>query len=192
MAGRRSLAPNPAGTHFLRDRAIIAELIRSSGVGPGDLVFDLGAGYGAITSGLAATGARVIAVEIDDRLAGRLERRFTDHPNVRVLQGDARLIPLPRRRFHVVASIPFAATTSLLRRLLGDPAVPLAGADLIIGWGAAKSLTSPVPRHRELARWRGRYRITLVRRIPAASFSPLPGADAAHVSIRPARGQRNR
>lgn len=132
MAGRRWLAPNPAGAHFLRDRAITGELIRSSGIGPGDLVFDLGAGYGAITARLAATGARVIAVELDARLAGHLERRFSDDANVRVVHGDARRIPLPRRRFHVVANVPFAATTALLRRLLGDHAIRLAGADLII------------------------------------------------------------
>jgi hypothetical protein len=48
--------------------------------GQGDLVFDLGAGYGAITTALAASGARVIAVERDQRLAGRLRRRFDGHP----------------------------------------------------------------------------------------------------------------
>lgn len=185
MAGRRWLAPNAAGAHFLRNRAIAGELIRSSGVGPGDLVFDLGAGYGAITAGLAATGARVIAVEIDARLAGRLERRFSGDANVRVVRGDARQIPLPRRRFHVVSSIPFAATTALLRRLLGNPAMPLAGADLITGWGAAKGLTAAVPRNREISRWRSRYRISLMRRIPAASFSPPPETGAAHVRVRP-------
>lgn len=184
MAGRRSLAPNPAGAHFLRDRAITAELIRSAGIGPCDLVFDLGAGYGALTAGLATTGARVIAVEIDARLAGRLQRRFSSDANVRVIRGDIRVIPLPRRRFHVVASMPFSATTALLRRLLGDPGVRLAGADLIIGWGAASKFTEPVPR-REVARWRARYRIALVRRVPAASFSPRPATDAAHVRIRP-------
>lgn len=195
MAGRRPLPPNPAGTHFLRDRAITAELIRCSGIGTGDLVVDLGAGYGAITARLAVTGAQVLAIERDDHLARRLERRFGHDPAIRVVHADVRRVPLPRRRFHVVASIPFAATTALLRRLLGDPAVRLAGAELIIGWGAAKGLTGPVPRSREAARWRARYRIALVRRIPAASFSPPPGTDAAHVSIRPvrhARGPRNR
>ena len=73
MPGRPPAAPNPAGAHFLHDRALIARLVRASGAGPGELVFDLGAGYGAITTALAASGARVIAVERDQRrqLAGR-------------------------------------------------------------------------------------------------------------------------
>lgn len=126
-AAREHSRPNAAGAHFLRDRPLIGQLVRSSGAGDGDLVLDLGAGYGAITSALAQAGARVIAVERDPGLAGRLRRRFGEHPGVRVVEADLRAIPLPRREFLVVANPPFSATTALLRRLLGDRAVPLAG-----------------------------------------------------------------
>jgi 23S rRNA (adenine-N6)-dimethyltransferase len=115
------------------------------------LVLDLGAGYGAITSALAQAGARVIAVERDPGLAGRLERRFADRPGVRVVPADLRSVPLPRREFSVVANPPFSVTTDLLRRLLGDPAVQLAGAELVVQWGAAKWLASPRPRDAETA-----------------------------------------
>ena len=181
--------PNPRGEHYLTDRRVIGEFVRSAGVGQGDLVFDLGAGFGALTGPLAATGARVIAVEIDPALAGRLRRRFAadDESLVSVVEADLRRIPLPRRPFSVVANPPFALTTWLCRRLLGDPAVKLAGADLMLEWGAAKGLAEAQAgsREREQSRWAARYEIKLVRRIPAASFSPVPAADAAHVSIRP-------
>jgi 23S rRNA (adenine-N6)-dimethyltransferase len=148
-------------------------------------VLDLGAGYGAITGALARVGARVIAVERDPGLAGRLERRFGENPGVRVVEADLRVIPLPHREFLVVANPPFSATTALLRRLLGDRAVPLAGADLILAWGVARWLTSSQPRDAETAWWTARYEVRLVRRVPAASFAPPPSVDAAHVSIRP-------
>jgi 16S rRNA A1518/A1519 N6-dimethyltransferase RsmA/KsgA/DIM1 with predicted DNA glycosylase/AP lyase activity len=175
--------PNPRGEHFLTDRQVIHQLVRASGVGPGDLVFDLGAGFGALTGPLSVIGAKVIAVEIDPVLAARLRRRFAAEADsqVSVVEADLRCIPLPRRPFYVVANPPFALTTWLCRRLLGDPAVRLAGAELILEWGAAKGLAQG-----ELgARWAGRYEITLVRRVPAKSFSPSPAAAAAHVSIRP-------
>ena len=185
MAGRPPLAPNPAGAHFLRDRALIAQLARASGAGDGCLVLDLGAGHGAITAGLAATGARVIAVERDHRLAARLRRRFDGQPQVRVVESDLRLVPLPRRDFLVVASPPFSLTTALCRRLLGDPAVRLAGAELVIGWGAAKWLASPRPRDAETAWWAARYQIRLAQTVSPASFVPPPGTNAARLSVRP-------
>lgn len=184
MPGRPPAAPNPAGAHFLRDRALISRLVRASGAGRGDLVFDLGAGYGTITTALAEAGARVIAVERDQRLAGRLRRRFDGHPGVRVVEADLRRVQLPRRDFLVVANPPFSATSALCRRLFGDPAVPLAGAELILQWGAAKWLADPVPRDAETAWWTCRYQVSLARRISAASFLPPPAVDAAQVSVR--------
>jgi 23S rRNA (adenine-N6)-dimethyltransferase len=179
----RQLRPNPPGAHFLTDQRLIGQLVGASGVGHGDLVFDLGAGYGALTAPLAGTGARVIAVELDPALAGRLRRRFAADPLIAVVEADMRRIPLPRRPFHVVANPPFALTTWMCRRLLGDRSINLAGAELLIEWGAAKWLTDPRPRDSETASWTARYDIRLVRRVPSASFSPEPSADAAYLSI---------
>jgi 23S rRNA (adenine-N6)-dimethyltransferase len=195
VAGRR-LAPNPAGAHFLRDRALISQLVRDCGAGQGRLVLDLGAGAGAITAGLAAAGSRVIAVEHDPRLAAGLRRRFDGDPRVRVVEADLRLVPLPHREFLVAASPPFALTTALCRRLLGDPAVPLAGAELVVQWGAARWLASQRPRDAETAWWAARYQVRLAAPVGAASFVPPPRVDAARLSVRPraiagsARGQR--
>jgi 23S rRNA (adenine-N6)-dimethyltransferase len=180
-----SLPQNPAGAHFLTDRRLIAQLVRSSGARDGDLVFDFGAGYGAITAPLARTGARVIAIELDPALAQRLRRRFRADPLVGVVEADLRSVPLPRRPFRVVASPPFALTTFLCRRLLGDRSVRLEGAELILEWGAAKWLSDLPPRDREAARWASRYETRLVRRVAAESFSPPPRSDAAYVRIRP-------
>jgi 23S rRNA (adenine-N6)-dimethyltransferase len=177
-------APNPPGAHFLTDRRLIAQLVRASGASQASLVFDLGAGYGALTGPLARTGARVIAVERDAALARRLRSRFGDDPRVGVVEGDLRAIPWPRRPFHVVASPPFALTTLLCRRLLGDDAVRLAGAELILAWGAARWLSGE-PRDAQTARWAARYEIRLVRRVVPASFSPPPATAAAYVRIRP-------
>jgi 23S rRNA (adenine-N6)-dimethyltransferase len=177
-------AQNPAGAHFLTDRRLIGQLVRASGAGAGDLVFDLGAGYGALTAPLARTGARVIAIELDPGLAARLRRRFGGEPLVGIVEDDLRRVPLPSRPFGVVASPPFALTTLLCRRLLGDRNIQLSGAELILEWGAAKWLSSPGPRDRETARWAARYDMRLVRRVPAASFSPPPRSDAAYLRIR--------
>jgi 23S rRNA (adenine-N6)-dimethyltransferase len=148
-------------------------------------VLDLGAGGGAITTRLAQAGARVIAVERDPRLAARLRRRFGRDPRVRVVEADLRQVKLPRREFLVVASPPFSLTTALFRRLLGDPRVRLAAAELIIQDGAARWLANPRPRDAETAWWTARYEVRLARTVSAASFTPSPSVTAARLSIRP-------
>lgn len=174
---------NPSGVHFLRDRTVIAALVRSAGVGPGDLVVEFGAGPGVITAALAGTGTRVLAVERDEAFVRRLRRRFADRP-VRVVHADLRRVPLPSRPYAVVANLPFGVSTAALRRLLdGDDA--FAGADLLVEWGLARRLTAAVPRDAGTAWWAARYEMRIARRVPSSAFSPAPRVTAAHLRIRP-------
>jgi 23S rRNA (adenine-N6)-dimethyltransferase len=173
-------APNPPGAHALADTAA-RRLVRAAGITADDLVFDLGAGRGAVTLPLACTGARVIAVERDPRLAARLARRVAGLPNVSVVAGDALTVPLPGRPYRVVANIPFGITTALLRRLLGTR---LAGADLVVELGAGRRLAAARPDRAELVRWRARFDIALGPVLPARCFRPPPAVDAVVLRLR--------
>ena len=106
--------------NFLVDRHVVRALVGGSGVGSGDLAVDIGAGNGLITAELAGTGARVLAIERDPRLADRLRQRFRGEPSVLVVAGDVLDVAMPQERFQVVANVPFAITTKILRRLLSD------------------------------------------------------------------------
>jgi 23S rRNA (adenine-N6)-dimethyltransferase len=142
-------------------------------------VLDLGAGAGALTRALAAAGARVRAVELDPAALRQLELRFGADPRVEVVAGDATLLPLPDEPFAVVANLPFAAGTAILRRLLGDPRVPLAQLDAIVEWGLAAKRTAVWPSTLLGCNWGAWYELSLVRRVPRACFAPPPGVDAA-------------
>ncbi|GAB3436301.1 rRNA adenine N(6)-methyltransferase family protein [Actinophytocola sediminis] len=176
--------PHSSGVHLLSSQRVIDRLVRDAGLGARDLVIDFGAGPGTITAPLATTGARVLAVERDQRFVRTLHRRFADRPRVLVVHADVRRVRLPRRDFTVVASIPFAVSTVLLRRLLSQVPARLASAELVVEWGLARRLTSARPRDLEQAWWAARFDLRLTRRIPARCFSPAPSVDAAHLRVR--------
>jgi 23S rRNA (adenine-N6)-dimethyltransferase len=142
-------------------------------------VLDLGAGGGALTRALAEAGARVRAVELDRTALERLRTRFGTDSRVEVVAGDVTLVPLPAEPFAVVANLPFAAGTAILRRLLGDPSVPLTQLDAIVEWGLAAKRTAVWPSTLLGCTWGTWYELSLVRRVPRACFAPPPGVDAA-------------
>lgn len=176
MHGGRRRPPNPAGFHVLR-ASVAAELVRSSGVGRGDLVLDLGAGTGALTVPLARTGARVIAVERESRLARSLERRHGG-PRVRVVDGDIRTVPLPTRPYRVVANLPFGIVMATIGRLLDDPRGRLTRADLVVPWHTALRLADPNPRAPRQRRWHRRFELRVARRLDRGAFRPPPSVAA--------------
>jgi 23S rRNA (adenine-N6)-dimethyltransferase len=138
-------------------------------------VLDIGAGDGALTAPLLATGARVIAFELHPERAATLRRRF-DGRRLTVVQADAADLRLPRQPFVVVANPPFAITTAILRRLL-HPASRLQRADLVLPqwaatrWAAGRGVGG-IPSKRM-------FDLTLGSHVPRNGFHPPPPAPAA-------------
>jgi 23S rRNA (adenine-N6)-dimethyltransferase len=135
-----------SGVHFLAVPRIAAQLVQSCALDSADLVVEFGPGQGAITTHLAETGARILAVERDPAFVRKLHNRFGENGNVRIVHADAREVPLPRRPFTVVGSIPYALSTALLRRLLSPQRTGLRQAALIVELGFAKRVAAARPR----------------------------------------------
>ena len=164
----------PSGRHYLRSRSLAEQLVHDAGVATGELVLDLGAGRGIITRALRDVGARVVAVELDAHVLGDLRQL-----GVEVVRADARAVQLPREPFRVVANLPFAAGTAILRRLLDDPRTPLLSCDAIVEWGLATKRAAVWPSTLTSVYWGAWYELTVARRVPRACFAPPPSVDAA-------------
>ncbi|MCW2620474.1 MAG: Dimethyladenosine transferase [Frankiales bacterium] len=73
LAARLGIRPTKQlGQNFVIDPNTVRRLVRVAGVGPDDVVVEVGPGLGSLTLGLLAEASRVVAVEIDPVLAGEL------------------------------------------------------------------------------------------------------------------------
>lgn len=63
------------GQHFLHDPTVIGRILDAIDPRPGEHIVEIGPGRGALTAGLAASGARLTVIELDRRLAAELAAR---------------------------------------------------------------------------------------------------------------------
>ncbi len=90
LAARHGVRPSKSlGQNFLCDPNLARAIAAEAGVGTGDRVVEVGAGFGSLTVALAATGAEVLAMEFDRKLIPALEEVVGELPSVRVLHADA-------------------------------------------------------------------------------------------------------
>jgi 23S rRNA (adenine-N6)-dimethyltransferase len=138
-------------------------------------VLDLGAGEGALTAPLAATGARVLAIELHAGRAESLRRRFHG-TRVTVVQASLTDLVLPHRPFRVVANPPFDRANELVRTLLTSP--HLLSADLVLQRGAVRGLLERAPGQSR------RHRLSSGLPVPRRAFHPAPAVDSRVLQIR--------
>ena len=178
---RRSL-----GQNFLRpERA--DQLVDAAAFAAGDLVVEIGAGRGALTYALARRGVQVVALEKDPHWAASLRRDVARRgldDGIRVFGCDALDYRMPRRPYRVIGSLPFGATTAILRHLLDDPHSCLLRADLIVQWEVARKRAVMPPSTLLSTTWAPWWSFEVVRRIPAAAFRPEPSVDAAVLCVK--------
>lgn len=146
---------------------------------------EIGAGSGAFTFALARRGVDVVALERDPHWAERLRRevRRRGTPGVRVVCCDTLDYRMPRRPFRVMGSLPFGATTALLRHLLDAPHSGLRRADLILQWEVARKRAATPPTTMLSTTWAPWWSFSLGRRIPSDSFRPVPSVDGAVLRV---------
>ena len=113
------------GQHFLIDPHTLQEITWAAKLTDADFVLEIGAGLGFLTSVLAATAKKVVAVEIDDFLYAELQLKFSRTPHISLIQGDILKQDLPTllndsppQNTKIVANLPYYITTPVLWELL--------------------------------------------------------------------------
>jgi len=170
LNGRRSRAA--LAQNFFRRRETVKAFVRLAELDSRDLVYDLGAGSGMITRELAATGARVVAIECDPNLVSILRRRFGSVSTVAVCESDVMHVAFDPP-FKVVANIPFNQTAAILRRLYFDGPSPCK-AFFVLQREAAEKFAGIGRNSAVSLMLRPWFDFQIVREFPSHEFVPRP------------------
>ncbi|GAA4486075.1 16S rRNA (adenine(1518)-N(6)/adenine(1519)-N(6)) -dimethyltransferase RsmA [Actinoallomurus oryzae] len=113
------------GQNFVIDANTVRRIVRDAEVGAEDVVLEVGPGLGSLTLALLPEARRVIAVEVDEVLAGRLPRTVAEFApsladRLSVVTGDAlRVTELPEPPTALVANLPYNVAVPVVLHLLG-------------------------------------------------------------------------
>jgi 16S rRNA (adenine1518-N6/adenine1519-N6)-dimethyltransferase len=125
LANQLDLRPSKQrGQNFVTDANTVRRIVAASGVTDDDVVLEVGPGLGSLTLGLLQAARRVIAIEIDDRLAAQLPRtvaaRLPDRVEaLTVIHADALRVGDPTMPpTAVVANLPYNVAVPVLLHLL--------------------------------------------------------------------------
>lgn len=180
---KRSNQPNYLGQHLLHNKKVLTEIVKLAEIRKDEIVLELGAGKGALTEVLAQKTNKLLAVEYDPQFVSILNEKTTNNPAVTIIQQDILKIPLPRKKFVVVANIPFAITTPIMKKLLNQPNNHFYRGVLLIEKGAAKRFRSTFVKDPYVIAWRMWFDIHYVRGVSRNNFSPPPKVDTAIIKI---------
>ncbi len=181
------------GQHLLRDPEVVAETLRVLAPGPGDGLVEIGPGLGALTGPLLATGAPLLAVEVDPAACRALRSRHGSEARFHLLEADVLKVDLAAeaaralegRPFHVAANLPYYITTPVLASLL-EGGVPFVRMVALVQWEVALRLaarpgTADWSALGALASYHAR--VTLLRKVARGAFTPVPGVDSGLVLL---------
>ena len=116
------------GQNFIVNPGVCPKIVETAGIGPEWGVLEVGPGIGVLTRELARRAARVVAVEVDNRLPPLLAETLAGYDNVEIVMQDilkVDIAALIREKFAgmpvaVCANLPYYITSPILMRLLEE------------------------------------------------------------------------
>lgn len=184
-------AKKSLGQHFLHSPTALAHIMDAAGLVPGETVLEIGPGTGVLTRSLIDAGARVIAVEKDDRAICLLSEKFQAEIAARklavvhgdILETDRASLELAEGKYKLVANIPYYITGMILESFLEHSPRPSRMvllvqkevADRIVARDGKESVLSISVKAFGTPR--------AVAKVPRGAFVPPPDVDSAVLAI---------
>lgn len=171
--------------NFLRSPKLVESLVERSSLTKDDVVYDIGAGSGVISSVLAKKVKHVVAVEFEPNAAKILIHNMQQYSNVTVKIGDIMQINLPTTPYKIFANIPFHLSSPIIQRFINSPMSPEA-AYLIVQKQFGRKLIATDTTHftGQLGMLIGaEYRAKIIKNLHKTDFWPHPAVDTVCIEL---------
>ncbi len=120
------------GQNFLKSKTALKAMVSAGEIKNDDIVLEIGPGKGALTEKLLETGAKVIAIEKDDRLIEFLNEKFAENMKngqFKLVHGDVldlkvQDLGLLEHQYKLIANIPYYITGLIFRKFLEEEIQP--------------------------------------------------------------------
>jgi 16S rRNA (adenine1518-N6/adenine1519-N6)-dimethyltransferase len=183
------LAKKSLGQHFLNSPHVLSQIIDAGKIKSGENILEIGPGTGILTRGLLDSGAKVTAVEKDDRAITILSEKFKAEIekgqlkliNSDILEENASLIP--QETYKIIANIPYYITGAILEKFLENGNKPQKMvllvqkevADRILAKDGKESILSISVKAFGTPK--------IIAKVPKGAFLPPPTVDSAILAI---------
>jgi 16S rRNA (adenine1518-N6/adenine1519-N6)-dimethyltransferase len=190
------LAKKSLGQNFLHAPHVVSAMVNSAEVNSGSLVLEIGPGTGALTKSLLLKGARVVAIEKDDRAIPILKEMFAKEigdSQLNLVHGDALDIlrdpqkmsehGLEDKKYILVANIPYYITGELMRLALESETEP-SRMVIMVEKSVADRIMSRDGKESILSISVKAYGVpSIVCKVSRKLFRPIPGVDSAVIML---------
>ena len=184
------------GQHFLVDEEVLGLIVSAAQLTPTDAVMEIGSGLGVLTRELAGQAGRVVAIELDNKLADILRETLASLSNVTIINADVLKInpaALLREQFptevsdslgyKVVANLPYYIASPVLRHFLEASVKPQVMV-VMVQREVAEEIVAQPGRMSLLSISVQLYgKPAIIGYVPARCFYPAPEVDSAILRI---------
>jgi 16S rRNA (adenine1518-N6/adenine1519-N6)-dimethyltransferase len=178
------------GQHFLFQRTILDRIADAACGRDCELCIEIGPGPGGLTSALLERARRVVAIEIDPVLAGRLRERYEAEPRFTLVEGDVLKTDLGQwGRARVCGNLPYYITSPIVEKALEMGDLLESGVFLMQKEVVERIVSDPGSRdygYLSVA-VQARAQVERLFGVKPASFKPPPKVDSAVVRLTPRR-----
>ncbi|HTA77478.1 MAG TPA: 16S rRNA (adenine(1518)-N(6)/adenine(1519)-N(6))-dimethyltransferase RsmA [bacterium] len=180
------------GQNFLTDNNIVNKIEAAITCPEGDVLLEVGGGYGVLTEKLVKKNRLLTVVEMDHKLFAMLERKFAQTPGMALVKADimefdiASIAPQPPALITVAGNIPYYLTTPLIIKLLTEHQPIVRKIYLMIQKEVADRLVAKpgTKSYGALTVCASYYsKVRKVVDVPAGCFKPAPKVDSAFIEL---------